>query len=169
MEPPMSTDPTTARLTALLQERILVLDGAMGTMVQRHKLDEAAFRGERFRTHGKDLKGDNDILVLTQPAVISGIHDAYLEAGADVIETSTFNATAIAQADYGLEDVVYELNVEAARLAREACARATAKTPGRPRFVAGALGPTNRTLSISPEVNDATARSVTFAQVREAY
>jgi 5-methyltetrahydrofolate--homocysteine methyltransferase len=165
----MSTDPTTARLEALLRERILVLDGGMGTMVQRHQLDEAAFRGERFRTHGKDLRGNNDILVLTQPTVIAGIHDAYLEAGSDIIETSTFSATAIAQADYGLEDVVYELNVEAARLAREACARATARTPARPRFVAGALGPTNRTLSISPDVADATLRTVTFDQVRDAY
>jgi 5-methyltetrahydrofolate--homocysteine methyltransferase len=165
----MSTDPTTARLTALLSERILVLDGGMGTMVQRHGLDEAAFRGDRFRTHGKDLRGNNDILVLTQPAVIAGIHDAYLDAGSDVIETSTFSATSIAQADYGLEEVVYELNVEAARLAREACARATARTPDRPRFVAGAIGPTNRTLSISPDVNDATARTVTFDQVRDAY
>src|SRR5258705_4611551 len=132
MESPMSTDPTTARLTALLQERILVLDGGMWTMVQRHKLDEAAFRGERFRDHGHDLKGNNDILCLTRPAVIAGIHDAYLDAGSDVIETSTFSATAIAQADYGLEEIVYELNVEAARLAREACARATARTPDRP-------------------------------------
>src|SRR5262245_55728380 len=165
----MATEDGAARLERLFHERILILDGAMGTMVQRHKLDEAGFRGERFRAHGHDLKGDNDILVLTQPAVISGIHDAYLEAGADVIETSTFNATAIAQADYGLEDVVYELNVEAARLAREACARATARTPDRPRFVAGALGPTNRTLSISPDVNDATFRTVTFDQVRDAY
>src|SRR5215510_7206465 len=127
MESPMSIDPTTARLTALLQERILVLDGGMGTMVQRHKLDEAAFRGERFRTHAKDLRGNNDILVLTRPDVITGIHDAYLEAGSDIIETSTFNATAISQADYGLEDVVYELNVEAARLARACCERATAR------------------------------------------
>jgi 5-methyltetrahydrofolate--homocysteine methyltransferase len=165
----MSTDPTTAHLTALLRERILVLDGAMGTMVQRHQLDEAAFRGTRFRDHPKDLRGDNDILVLTRPDVISGIHDAYLEAGSDVIETSTFNATSIAQADYGLEPVVYELNVEAARLAREAAARFTARTPDRPRFVAGALGPTNRTLSISPDVNDPTFRSVTFDQVRDAY
>src|SRR5690242_18781541 len=164
-----STDPMTERLSALLRERILVLDGAMGTMVQRHALDEAAFRGERFARHGRDLKGDNDILVLTRPDVIRGIHDAYLEAGADVIETSTFSATAIAQADYGLEDVVYELNVEGARLARAAADAWTARTPDRPRFVAGALGPTNRTLSISPDVNDPTKRAVTFDQVRDAY
>jgi 5-methyltetrahydrofolate--homocysteine methyltransferase len=165
----MSIDPTTARLTALLRERILVLDGAMGTMVQRHQLDEAAFRGARFRDHANDLRGNNDILVLTCPDVISGIHEAYLEAGSDLIETSTFSATSIAQADYGLEPIVYELNVEAARLAREAAARWTAKTPERPRFVAGALGPTNRTLSISPDVNDPTFRTVTFDQVRDAY
>jgi 5-methyltetrahydrofolate--homocysteine methyltransferase len=165
----MATDPTTARLTALLRERILVLDGAMGTMVQRHRLDEAGFRGERFARHGKDLQGNNDILVLTRPDVIRDIHEAYLEAGSDLIETSTFSATAIAQADYGLEEVVYELNVEGARLAREAAAKWTARTPDRPRFVAGAIGPTNRTLSISPDVNDATYRAVTFDQVRDAY
>ncbi len=165
----MSTDATTTRLEALLRARILVLDGAMGTMVQRHRLDEPAFRGTRFRDHTRDLQGNNDILVLTRPDVIIGIHDAYLDAGSDIIETSTFSATAIAQADYGLEDVVYELNVEAARLAREAAARWTARTPEQPRFVAGALGPTNRTLSISPDVNDATLRSVTFDQVRDAY
>jgi 5-methyltetrahydrofolate--homocysteine methyltransferase len=165
----MNPDPTTARLTALLHERILVLDGGMGTMVQRHRLDEAAFRGARFAAHGKDLQGNNDILVLTQPAIITEIHEAYLEAGSDIVETSTFSATSIAQADYGLENVVYELNVEAARLAREAAARATARTPERPRFVAGAIGPTNRTLSISPDVNDPTRRTVTFDQVRESY
>src|SRR5512132_4140582 len=125
-------DPTTARLSALLRERILVLDGGMGTMVQRHRLDEAAFRGQRFARHAKDLKGNNDILVLTRPEVIREIHEAYLEAGSDVIETSTFSATSIAQGDYGLEDVVYELNVEGARLAREAAAAWTARTPDRP-------------------------------------
>jgi 5-methyltetrahydrofolate--homocysteine methyltransferase len=165
----MATDPITARLTALLRERILVLDGGMGTMVQRHRLDEAGFRGDRFARHGKDLQGNNDILVLSRPDVIRAIHEAYLEAGSDVIETSTFSATAIAQADYGLEDVVYELNVEGARLAREAAAKWTALTPDRPRFVAGAIGPTNRTLSISPDVNDATYRAVTFDEVRDAY
>src|SRR5690242_6671336 len=165
----MTSDPTSARLTALLHERILVLDGGMGTMVQRHRLDEAGFRGERFARHGKDLKGNNDILVLTRPDVIREIHEAYLDAGSDIIETSTFSATTIAQADYGLEDVVYELNVEGARLAREAAAAWTARTPERPRFVAGAIGPTNRTLSISPDVNDATYRAVSFDQVRDAY
>jgi 5-methyltetrahydrofolate--homocysteine methyltransferase len=165
----MTSDPTATRLDAILRQRIVVLDGGMGTMVQRHGLDEAAFRGERFRTHQHDLKGNNDILVLTRPDVIGAIHDAYLEAGSDVIETSTFSATAIAQADYGLEDVVYELNVEGARLAGEAAARWTARTPDRPRFVAGAIGPTNRTLSLSPDVNDPTHRTVTFDQVRDAY
>jgi 5-methyltetrahydrofolate--homocysteine methyltransferase len=165
----MSTDPTTARLDALLSERILVLDGGMGTMVQSHQLDEAAFRGERFRTHDHDLKGNNDILVLTRPDVISGIHEAYLDAGSDVIETSTFSATAIAQADYALQSIAYELNVAAARLARAAADDFTARTPDKPRFVAGAVGPTNRTLSISPDVNDATKRTVTFDQVRDAY
>src|SRR5262245_11171282 len=130
----MAADPTT-RLAALLTERIVLLDGAMGTMVQRHGLDEAGFRGDRFRDHGHDLRGDNDLLVLTRPEIIAGIHDAYLAAGSDLIETSTFNATAIAQADYGLEDVVYELNLEAARLARAAASRWTARTPDRPRFV----------------------------------
>ncbi|MBP1604259.1 MAG: hypothetical protein H6Q09_1431, partial [Acidobacteria bacterium] len=136
-------------LDSILRDRILVLDGAMGTMVQRHGLTEGDFRGQRFAAHPRDLKGDNDLLVLTRPDVISGIHHAYLEAGADIIETSTFNGTAIAQADYGLEDVVYEINVEAARLACEAARAWTAKTPDRPRFVAGAIGPTNRTLSMS--------------------
>ena len=160
---------TRRRLETLLEERILVMDGAMGTMIQRHPLDEAAFRGERFADHPRDLKGDNDLLVLTQPEVISGIHDAYLEAGSDIIETNTFNGTAIAQSDYGLESIVYELNVEAARLARAAAAVWTERTPDRPRFVAGAIGPTNRTLSISPDVNDATFRASTFDTMRDAY
>src|SRR5512139_427686 len=160
---------TSEVLDAILRDRILVLDGAMGTMVQRHGLTEADFRGERFAGHPRDLKGDNDLLVLTRPDVISGIHHAYLEAGADIIETSTFNGTAIAQADYGLEHVVYELNVAAARLAAEAARAWTAKTPGRPRFVAGAIGPTNRTLSLSPDVNNPAFRDVTFQQVKDAY
>jgi 5-methyltetrahydrofolate--homocysteine methyltransferase len=165
----MSDERTAERLDALLRDRILVLDGAMGTMVQRHGLAEADFRGQRFASHPRDLKGDNDLLVLTRPDVISGIHHAYLEAGADIIETSTFNGTAIAQADYGLEHVVYELNVAAARLAAEAARAWTVKTPGRPRFVAGALGPTNRTLSLSPDVNNPAFRAVTFRQVKDAY
>jgi len=160
---------TRRRLETLLGERILVMDGAMGTMVQRHTLDEAAFRGERFAAHSRDLKGDNDLLVLTRPDVISGIHHAYLEAGSDIIETNTFSGTAIAQSDYALESIVYELNVEAARLARAAVDVWTERTPDRPRFVAGAIGPTNRTLSISPDVNDATFRATTFDALRDAY
>ncbi|HXU72761.1 MAG TPA: methionine synthase, partial [Polyangia bacterium] len=155
-------------LRAILKERILVIDGAMGTQIQARKLGEADFRGERFKDHGKDLKGNSDLLSLTRPDVIRAIHDDYLEAGADVIETNTFTATSIAQADYGLESAVYDMNVASARIAREAAAAATAKT-GRRRFVAGAIGPLNRTLSISPEVNDPSFRAVTFDQVRTSY
>ena len=141
----------------------------MGTMVQRKELQESDFRGTRFSGHPRYLQGDNDILVLTRPDVIRGIHDDYLAAGADIIETCTFNGTAIAQADYGLESVVREMNGSAARLAREAADAWTARTPDRPRFVAGSIGPTNKTLSISPDVNDPSFRSVTFDQVRDAY
>src|SRR5688500_8627478 len=155
------------RLEHLLSERILVLDGAMGTMIQRHTLTEADFRGERFASHPKDLRGNNDMLVLTQPGIILGIHEQYLEAGADIIETNSFSGTTIAQADYALEPFVYELNVEAAKLAKQATAKWT--TPDKPRFVAGAIGPTNKTLSISPDVNDPAFRAVTFDQMREAY
>src|SRR5512137_3022355 len=130
----MSADPVTLALEAILRTRPLVIDGAMGTMVQRRGLTEADFRGTRFADHPRDLKGDNDLLVLTRPDVIRDIHDAYFDAGADVVETNTFNGTAIAQADYGLEAVVYEMNVAAARIAKEAAAAWTAKTPGRPRF-----------------------------------
>src|SRR6185369_9592455 len=139
-------------LDALLAKRILVLDGAMGTMVQRHALTEADFRGERFKDHPTDLRGNNDVLVLTRPDVVAGIHRQYLEAGSDIIETNTFSGTAIAQGDYALEPFVYELNLAGARLARAACDEYTAKDPSRPRFVAGAMGPTNRILSISPDV-----------------
>jgi methionine synthase I (cobalamin-dependent) len=134
-------------LTAAAEERILFLDGAMGTMIQLHKLDEAGYRGTRFADWRSDLKGNNDLLVLTQPDIIRGIHEAYLEAGADIIETNTFNAQFISMADYGMEAVSYEINKGAAQLAREAADKATAKTPDRPRFVAGAIGPTNRTAS----------------------
>ena len=160
---------TTSALATLLSDRILVLDGAMGTMIQRRGLDEADFRGTRFATHGRDLKGDNDLLVLTRPDVIGDIHDAYLAAGADIIETCTFNGTSIAQADYGLESIVHELNVAAARVARRAADDWTARTPDRPRFVVGSIGPMNKTLSLSPDVNDPAFRAVTFDQVREAY
>jgi len=164
----MKHDVRTA-LDALLATRILVLDGAMGTMIQRHKLSEADFRGDRFATHPHDLRGDNDVLVLTRPDVIALIHHAYLEAGSDIIETNTFNSTAVAQADYGLESLVYELNVTASRLARDAADAWTAKTPDKPRFVAGSIGPTNRTLSISPDVNNPAFRAITFDALREAY
>ena len=157
------------KIRDLVQQRILVLDGAMGTMVQRHAPTEADFRGERFRDHSHDLKGNNDLLVLTQPDIIGSIHDEYLDAGSDLIETNTFSATAIAQGDYKLEALAYEINVAAAKLAKERAAVFTAKTPKKPRFVAGAIGPMNRTLSISPSVNDPSLRAVTFDEVRVAY
>src|SRR6478609_7226918 len=147
-----SLQPLTSNLDDALASRILILDGAMGTMIQRHKLTEADFRGERFRNHAKDLQGNNDLLILTRPDVIREIHGQYLAAGADIIETNTFSSTTVAQADYLLEHVAYELNVEGARIAREVADEWTKKTPDRPRYVAGSIGPTNRTLSISPEV-----------------
>jgi 5-methyltetrahydrofolate--homocysteine methyltransferase len=158
-----------ALLDRLVRQRILVLDGAMGTMIQAHKLGEADFRGERFRGHAKDLQGNNDLLSLTRPDVIRSIHREYLEAGADIIETNTFNATRISQADYGTQDFAYEINREAARLARLEADAMTARTPDAPRFVAGALGPTNRTASISPDVNDPGKRNVTFDELVAAY
>jgi 5-methyltetrahydrofolate--homocysteine methyltransferase len=156
-------------LTRLLSERILVLDGAMGTMVQRHQLTEADFRGERFKNHSRDLRGNNDVLVLTRPDVVAGIHAAYLEAGADIIETNTFSGTSVSQADYGLEELAYEINFEAARLAKAVAAQWTAKTPDQPRFVAGSFGPTTKTLSISPDVNNPAFRGITFDEMREAF
>jgi 5-methyltetrahydrofolate--homocysteine methyltransferase len=156
-------------LRKTLAQRIVLLDGAMGTMIQRHKPTEADYRGKRFASHGKELRGDNDLFVLTKPEIIADIHAQYLAVGSDIIETNTFNANAIAQADYGLESICYELNVEAARLAKRVTAEWTAKTPDKPRFVAGALGPTNRTLSMSPDVNDASFRAVTFDEVKAAY
>lgn len=158
-----------AALTAALGQRILVLDGAMGTMIQRHRLDEAGYRGARFAAHPKDVKGNNDLLTLTQAKVILDIHRAYLEAGADIIETNTFSSTRIAQADYAMESLVYELNFEGAKLARQACDEYSAKTPDRPRFVAGSIGPTNRTASISPNVNDPAFRNITFDELRAAF
>ena len=170
MDQPISTRPARiAALHAALKQRILVLDGAMGTMIQRRLLTEAQYRGERFRDSPRDLRGNNDLLNLTRPDVIREIHAEYLEAGADILETNTFNSTSISQADYGLEGIVHELNLAGARLAREAADAATAKTPARPRFVAGVLGPMNRTLSLSPDVNDPGYRAVTFDQVRAAY
>jgi 5-methyltetrahydrofolate--homocysteine methyltransferase len=156
-----------ASLPGLLSQRIVIIDGAMGTMIQRHHLTEADFRGERFADHGKDLKGNNDLLVLTRPDVIGQIHDAYLAAGADIIETNTFGATSIAQEDYGLGSIAREMNEAAARVARAAADRFS--TPEHRRLVAGALGPTPRTASISPDVNDPGARNTSFDQLRDAY
>lgn len=152
-----------------LEERILILDGAMGTMIQRHQLTEADFRGDRFKDHPKDVKGNNDLLSLTQPEVIKDIHREYLSAGSDIIETNTFSSTSIAQADYGMESLAYELNVAAARLAKEAAEEFTAQNPDKPRFVAGAIGPTNKTLSLSPDVSNPGYRAVTFDEVAQAY
>ncbi len=156
-------------LHAAAATRILVLDGAMGTMIQKHKLSEADYRGARFKDWGCDVKGNNDLLVLTQPDIIRSIHDAYFEAGADIAETNTFNATTISMADYGMEELAYEINVQAAKLARASADAWTAKTPDKPRFVAGAMGPTNRTASVSPDVNDPGYRNVTFDELRIAY
>jgi 5-methyltetrahydrofolate--homocysteine methyltransferase len=159
----------TAALTAALRERVLVLDGAMGTMIQGHGLSEADYRGERFADHPNDQQGNNDLLSITQPEVIRGVHRAYLEAGADLLETNTFNAQRISLADYGLQDLAYELNVAAAALARAEADAMTERTPDRPRWVLGTLGPTNRTASISPDVNDPGARNVTYDELVEAY
>ncbi|NCS81671.1 MAG: methionine synthase, partial [Ignavibacteria bacterium] len=156
-------------LQELLRQRILVLDGAMGTMIQRHNLSEEDFRGERFKDHPHDLKGNNDLLSLTQPEIIKNIHRKYLEAGADIVETNTFNSTSISQADYKAESLVYDLNVSAAKLAKEAAEEITKQNPNKPRFVAGALGPLNKTLSLSPDVNDPGFRAVTFDQVVASY
>ena len=156
-------------LRRAIANRIVILDGAMGTMIQRYKLTEADFRGERFKDHPKDLRGNSDVLILTRPDVIGAIHREYLAAGADIIETNTFSSTAIAQADYSLEPLAYELNFEGARLAREAVDEWNAKTPDHRRFVAGSLGPMNRTLSISPNVDDPSFRGMTFDQARAAY
>jgi len=153
---------------ALLKQRLVVFDGAMGTMIQRHRFNEEQFRGERFKEWRSDLRGNNDLLVLTQPQVIADIHREYLEAGADVISTNTFNSTAVSQADYGMQSLVGELNLEAARLARQVADDVTAKT-GAQRFVAGALGPTNRTASLSPDVNDPGFRNINFDELVAAY
>lgn len=158
-----------AALDAQIKARILMLDGAMGTMIQRHSLDEAAYRGTRFGNYHADVQGNNDLLSLTQPDIIRDIHTAYLEAGSDIVETNTFSSTSIAQADYDMQDLAYELNVEGAKLAREACDLMEAADPSRPRYVAGALGPTNRTASISPEVNDPGYRNVNYDELRVAY
>jgi 5-methyltetrahydrofolate--homocysteine methyltransferase len=165
----MRRKPSWAALEKAASERILIIDGAMGTMIQRHKLGEEHYRGERFADHSKDVKGNNDLLVLTQPKVIEDIHGEYLAAGADLIETNTFNAQRISLADYHMEELGYEMNVEAAKLARRAADVWTKKTPEKPRFVAGAVGPTNRTASISPDVNNPGYRNVNFDELRDAY
>ena len=165
----MKRKPSYAALLAAADERILIIDGAMGTMIQRHKLDEAGYRGARFKDWQRDVKGNNDLLVLTQPQIIGEIHEAYLAAGSDIIETNTFNAQAISMADYGMEALAYEMNVAAAKIARAAADKWTRKTPEKPRFVAGAVGPTNRTASISPKVSDPGFRNVDFDELREAY
>ncbi len=159
-------------MSSILQEinkRILVLDGAMGTMLQRYNFSEEDFRGERFANFPHSLKGNNDLLSLTQPQAIASIHAQYFEAGADIVETNTFSGTTIGMADYHLEDLVYELNFESAKIAREVADEFTAKNPEKPRFVAGSIGPTNRTASMSPDVNDPGFRAVTFDELRIAY
>ena len=158
---------TLATLKELLSKRILIIDGAMGTMIQRHKLEEADYRGERFADWASDLKGNNDLLVLTQPQIIQSIHEAYLDAGADIIETNSFNGTKVSMSDYHMEEFVHEINFEAARIAKAACEKYS--TPDKPRFVAGVLGPTSRTCSISPNVNDPAFRNITFDELKENY
>ena len=152
-----------------LKERILIIDGAMGTMIQRYKLEEKDYRGERFKDWHTDVKGNNDLLSITQPQIIEEIHKQYLEAGADIIETNTFSSTSIAQADYDMQSLAYELNVASAKCARAATDDYTAKNPDKPRFVAGAIGPLNKTLSLSPDVNNPGYRAVTFDEVATAY
>lgn len=158
-----------SKIYKALQERILILDGAMGTMLQAYKFSEADFRGNRFKTHHIPLKGNNDLLSLTQPQAIKDIHLTYLKAGADIIETNTFSGTTIAMADYEMEHLVYELNYESAKLAKEAADFYSKKTPNKPRFVAGSIGPTNKTASMSPDVNDPGFRAITFEELKVAY
>ena len=158
-----------ANIKEEMKKRILVLDGAMGTSIQNLKLEEEDFRGERFKDHPHPLKGNNDILVITRPDIIKKIHAEFLEVGADIIETNTFSGTTIAQADYHLEDAVWDINYEGAKIAREVADEFTAKHPSKPRFVAGSIGPTNRTASISPDVNDPGFRATTFDELVEAF
>ena len=157
------------KLKDILKNRILVLDGAMGTMVQSYGLSESDFRGDRFEDHPCDLKGNNDFLSLTRPDVVGEIHRAYLDAGADIIETNTFNATSISQADYQTEDLVYEINKAAAEIARNVADEITLKTPDKPRFVCGAIGPTNKTASMSPDVSNPGFRNISFDELSDAY
>ncbi len=165
----MSQTTPEQQLLSAAKSRILLLDGAMGTMIQDHQLAEADYRGERFADWPSDVKGNNDLLVLTQPKLIYDIHCAYLEAGADIIETNTFNATAISMADYGMQSLAKEINIEATKLAKQAADKFTQSSPNKPRFVAGVLGPTSRTASISPDVNDPGKRNVTFDELVEVY
>ena len=153
----------------ILRERILVLDGAMGTMIQRYKLEEHDFRGDRFKDHAKPLRGNNDLLSITRPDIIEAIHREYLEAGADIIETNTFSGTTIAQADYDMQDAVYDINFESARIARKVADEVTKTNPSKPRFVAGAMGPTNKVASLSPDVNNPGYRAITFDELAKAY
>lgn len=157
------------RIEEILKDRILVLDGAMGTMIQRHTLEEEDFRGDRFKDHTHPLKGNNDLLSITRPDIIRDIHKQYFEAGADIVETNTFSGTTIAQADYHLEDAVYDINYYSAKIAKEVADEITANEPHKPRFVAGSIGPTNRTASLSPDVNDPGYRAVTFDDLVVAY
>jgi len=156
-------------IRSLLKKRILVIDGAMGTMIQQHRLTEADFRGDRFRDWPREVKGNNDLLSITRPDIITGIHREYLAAGADIIETNTFSSTSIAQADYEMQSLAYELNVASAKCARAAADEFTAKNSDKPRFVAGAIGPLNKTLSLSPDVNNPGYRAVSFDEVAAAY
>ena len=164
----MST-PNSERLKQAAKDRILIIDGAMGTMIQRYKLSEEDYRGTAYKDWPSDLKGNNDLLSITKPEVIKEIHEAYLSAGADILGTNTFNATSISMADYGMQSLAFDLNVHAAKIARQAADEWTNQTPEKPRFVAGAIGPTNRTASISPDVNNPGYRNVTFDQLVEAY
>jgi len=158
-----------SKITEVIKNRILVLDGAMGTMLQAYKFSEEDFRGERFKEHPIPLQGNNDLLSITQPEAIKTIHASYFEAGADIVETNTFSGTTIAMADYQMEDLVYELNYQSAKIAKQVAEEYTAREPNKPRFVAGAIGPTNRTASMSPDVNDPGYRAITFDELRIAY
>jgi 5-methyltetrahydrofolate--homocysteine methyltransferase len=164
-----STEAVKSSIHQAIKDRILVLDGAMGTMLQRNKFEEEDFRGERFKEFPHPLKGNNDLLSITQPEAVKAVHRLYFEAGADIVETNTFSGTTIGMADYHMEDLVYELNYQSAKIAREVADEFTAKNPEQPRFVAGSIGPTNRTASMSPDVNDPGYRAVTFDDLRIAY
>ncbi|MDX5367692.1 MAG: homocysteine S-methyltransferase family protein, partial [Alphaproteobacteria bacterium] len=169
MSHPKTREERIAHLKDEVKKRVLILDGAMGTMIQRYKLQEADYRGERFKDHKSDVKGNNELISIVQPDILRDIHLQYYRAGADIAETNTFGATRIAQADYHMEDIAYEMNVASARVAREAADICEKETPGRVCYVAGVLGPTNRTASISPDVNDPGFRNVDFDKLHAAY